>query len=110
MKSREPGGEAQLENLEGGMRGFESGDVVVRLSGFDLLPGGSQRDAQGRRRILGSGALRDLSAHDLGWSYTPGAFSLRSVSLDLAETHPCHDWRGRETARRFLNGLTAAQT
>lgn len=77
MKSRELRGEAQRENIEGGMRGFESGDVTVRLPGFDLVSGGSQRDAQGRRRIFRSGALRDISAYDFGWSYTPGAYSLR---------------------------------
>jgi hypothetical protein len=86
MKSRELRGETQREDIEGSMRGFKSGDAAVRVPGLDLLPGGSQRDAQGRRRILGSGAFRDISAYDLGWSHTPGAFSLRSVRADPTET------------------------
>ena len=66
-------------DIEGGMFYFKSGDARLRLPGLDLLSGGSRRDAQGRRRILGVGPLRDLCAYDLGWRDTPGAHSLRLV-------------------------------
>src|SRR5713226_3515536 len=61
------------------MHRFKSGDASLRLPGLDLLPGGSQRDAQGRGRIFGVGPFRDIRAYDLGWRDAPGAFSLRSV-------------------------------
>ena len=72
--------QVEHEITEGSNHRTKPGDPSVRLPVLGLLPGRPRRDVQGRGRLLGPGAHRDIRAPDLGRDDPPAHSSLREIN------------------------------